>query len=93
MAGNGNNGNNSVDMDQEPFKREKAYKVTCGTFKNKNKALQEAAEAKRKGVNVSLVINKAGYMILCADGLTKSEADTIKKAIDVKKLKSEVSEQ
>ena len=48
---------------QEPPKKEKTYKVTCGTFKARNEALQRAAEAKRAGVHVSLKICKTEYSL------------------------------
>lgn len=78
---------------QEPPKKEKTYKITCGTFKARNEALQRAAEARRAGVNVSLVIKKAEYSLLYAEGMTKAEAETAKTAIEAKKIKAEVSEQ
>ena len=78
---------------QEPPKKEKAYKVTCGTFKTRNEALQRAAEARREGVHVSLTICKTEYSLLYAEGMTKAEAEAAKKAIEAKKVKAEVSEQ
>lgn len=78
---------------QEPPKTEKAYKVTCGTFKARNEALQRAAEARRAGVHVSLTICKTEYSLLYAGGMTKAEAEAAKKAIEAKKVKAEVSEQ
>ena len=78
---------------QEPPKTEKAYKVTCGTFKARNEALQRAAEARRAGVHVSLTICKTEYSMLYAEGMTKAEAEAAKKAIEAKKVKAEVSEQ
>ena len=65
---------------QEPPKTEKAYKVTCGTFKARNEALQRAAEARRAGVHVSLTICKTEYSLLYAGGMTKAEAEAAKKA-------------
>ena len=78
---------------QEPPKKEKAYKVTCGTFKARNEALQRAAEARRAGVHVSLTICKTEYSLLYAGGMTKAEAEAAKKAIEAEKVKAEVSEQ
>ena len=78
---------------QEPPKTEKAYKVTCGTFKARSEALQRAAEARRAGVHVSLTICKTEYSLLYAGGMTKAEAEAAKKAIEAKKVKAEVSEQ
>lgn len=78
---------------QKPLKKEKTYKVTCGTFKGRNEALQRAAEARRAGVHVSLTICKTEYNLLYAEGMTKAEADAAKKAIEAQKLNVEVSEQ
>lgn len=78
---------------QEPPKTEKAYKVTCGTFKARNEALQRAAEARRAGVHVSLTICKTEYSLLYAGGMTKAEAEAAKKAIEAKKVIAEISEQ
>ena len=78
---------------QEPLKKEKTYKVTCGIFKARNEALQRAAEAKRAGVHVSLIICKTEYSLLYAEGMTKAEAEAAKKAIEAKKVNAEVSEQ
>lgn len=78
---------------QEPSEKEKTYKVTCGTFKARNEALQRAAEARRAGVRVSLTICKTEYNLLYAEGMTKAEAEAAKKAIEAKKVKAEVSEQ
>jgi hypothetical protein len=78
---------------QELLKKEKSYKVTCGTFKARNEALQRAAEARRAGVNVLLAIRKTEYSLLYAEGMTKAEAEAAKKAIEAKKVKAEVSEQ
>ena len=66
---------------------------TCGTFKDRNEALQRAAEASRAGVHVSLTICKTEYSLLYAEGMTKAEAEAAKKAIEAKKVKAEVSEQ
>lgn len=78
---------------QESLKKEKTYKVTCGTFKNRNEALQAAAEARKAGVNVSLVIKRAEYNLLYTENMAKAEAEAAKKAIEAKKIKAEVSEQ
>ena len=78
---------------QEPLKKEKAYKVTCGTFKARNEALQRAAEAKRAGVHVSLKICKTEYSLLYAGGMTKEAAEAAKKAIKAKKINAEIAEQ
>ena len=78
---------------QEQPKKEKTYKVTCGTFKARNEALQRAAEAKRAGVHVSLKICKTEYSLLYAEGMTKAEAEATRKAIEAKKVNAEVSEQ
>ena len=64
---------------QEPPKKEKTYKVTCGTFKARNEALQRAAEAKRAGVHVSLKICKTEYSLLYAEDMTKAEAEAAKR--------------
>ncbi len=85
--------NNTEKEAQETLKKEKAYKVTCGTFKARKKALQDAAEAKGKGINVSLAISNAGYVLHCADGLTKAGAEALKRAIEAKKLQAEITEQ
>lgn len=73
--------------------REKTYKVTCGTLKARNEALQRAAEARRAGVPVSLTICKAKYSLLYADGMTKAEAEAAKKAIEAKKIDVKIAEQ
>lgn len=78
---------------QEPLKKEKAYKVTCGKFKARNEALQRAAEARMAGVPVSLAINKTEYSLLYAKGMIKAEAEAAQKAIEAKKVRAEVSEQ
>lgn len=78
---------------QEPLEEEKVYKVTCGTFKARNEALQKAAEARRAGVSVSLIINKTEYSLLYAGGMGKAEAEEAKKAIEAKNVKAEVFEQ
>lgn len=88
-----NKANKAAGEAQEPLKKEKAYKVTCGTIKARNEALQKAAEARKAGVNVSLTIGKAGYSLLYAEGMTKTEAEAAKKAIEAKKVNAEVSEQ
>lgn len=88
-----NKGNKAAGEAQEPPKKEKAYKVTCGTFKARNEALQRAAEARRAGVHVSLTICKTEYSLLYAEGMTKAEAEAAKKAIEAQKVKAEVSEQ
>ncbi len=87
-----NKANRAAGEAQEPPKKEKAYKVTCGTFKARNEALQRAAEASRAGVHVSLTI-KTEYSLLYAEGMTKAEAEAAKKAIEAKKVNAEVSEQ
>lgn len=87
-----NKTNKTAGEAQEQPKREKA-KVTCGTFKARNEALQRAAEARKSGVHVSLIICKTGYSLLCADGMTKADAEAVKKAIEAKKVKAEISEQ
>lgn len=84
--------NKTVGEAQEPLKKEKTYKVTCGTFKARNEALQSAAKARRAGIPISLVINKTEYSLLYAEGLTKAEAEAAKKEIEAKKVKAEVSE-
>ena len=78
---------------QELTKKEKKYKVTCGTFKDRNEALQRAAEARRAGVHVSLTIRNTEYSLIYADGMTKAEAESAKKAIEAKKVDAEISEQ
>ncbi len=88
-----NKANKAAGEAQEPFKKEKTYKVTCGTFKTRNEALQRAAEARRAGVHVSLTIHKTEYSLLYAEGMTRAEAEAAKKAIEAKKVKAEVSEQ
>ncbi len=88
-----NKANKVAGEAQEPLKKEKTYKVTCGTFKARNEALQRAAEARRAGVNVSLAIKGKEYSLLYAEGMTKAEAEAAKKAIEAKKVKAEVSEQ
>ena len=88
-----NKENKAAGEAQEPLKRAKTYKVTCGTFKARNEALQSAAEARKAGVNVALSIGRAGYSLLYAEGMTKAAADAAKKAIEAKKVKAEVSEQ
>lgn len=88
-----NKASKAAEEAQEPPKTEKAYKVTCGTFKARNEALQRAAEARRAGVHVSLTICKTEYSLLYAGGMTKAEAEAAKKAIEAKKVKAEVSEQ
>lgn len=85
--------NKSTEKAQKLTKKEQAYKVTCGTFKARNEALQRAAEARRAGVHVSLTICKTEYSLLYAGGMTKAEAEAAKKAIEAKKVKAEVSEQ
>lgn len=88
-----NKANKEVGEAQQTLKREKIYKVTCGTFKARNEALQRAAEARRVGVNVSLAIKKTEYSLLYAEGMTKAEAEAAKKAIEGKKVNAEISEQ
>lgn len=88
-----NKANKAAGEAQEQIKKEKTYKVTCGTFKVRNEALQRAAEARRAGVNVSLAIGKTKYSLLYAEGMTKTEAEAAKKAIEAKKVNAEVSEQ
>lgn len=78
---------------QEHPKKEKTYKVTCGTFKAQNEALQKAVEARKAGINVSLTIKQAEYSLLYAENMTKEEAEMAKKAIEEKKIKAEISEQ
>ena len=87
-----NKTNKTAGEAQEQPKGEKA-KVTCGTFKARKEALQRAAEARKSGVHVSLRICKTGYSLLCADGMTKADAEAVKKAIEAKKVKAEISEQ
>ena len=55
--------NKSTEKAQKLTKKEQAYKVTCGTFKARNEALQRAAEARKSGVHVSLIICKTGYSL------------------------------
>lgn len=88
-----NKANKEAGEAQQTLKREKTYKVTCGTFKARNEALQRAAEARRAGVNVSLAIKKTEYSLLYAEGMTKAEAEAVKKAIEAKKVNAEISEQ
>lgn len=88
-----NKENKAAGEAQEPLKKAKAYKVTCGTFKARNEAIQRAAEVRRAGVHVSLEINKTEYSLLYAEGMTKAEAEATKKAIEAKKVNAEVSEQ
>lgn len=88
-----NRENKAAGETKELHKNEKAYKVTCGTYKNRNEALQRAAEVKRAGVHVSLAIKKTEYSLLYADGMTKADAEAAKKTIEAKKVKAEVSEQ
>jgi len=88
-----NKENKAAGEAQKPLKKAKAYKVTCGTFKARNEAIQRAAEARRAGVHVSLAINKTEYSLLYAEGMTKAEAEAAKKAIEAKKVNAEVSEQ
>lgn len=78
---------------QEPLKKEEVYKITCGTFKTRNEALQKAAEARRAGVHVSLTICNNKYSLLYADSMTKAGAEAAKKAIEAKKVDVKVSEQ
>ena len=88
-----NRANKAAGEAQEPIEMKKTYKVTCGTFKSRNEALQRAAEAKRLGINVSLIIYKAEYSLLYDKGMTKAEAEVAKKLIEAKKVKAEISEQ
>lgn len=88
-----NKANKAAGEAQEPLKKEKTYKVTCGTFKARNEALQKAAEARRAGVYVSLAINKTEYSLLCTEGMTKAEAEAAKKVIEAKKVNAEIAEQ
>lgn len=88
-----NKENKAAGEAQEPPKKAKTYKVTCGTYKARNEALQRAAEARRAGVHVSLAIKKTEYSLLYAEGMTKADAEAAKKAIEAKKVKAEVSEQ
>ncbi len=85
--------NKAAEPAQEPSKREKAYKVTCGTFKSRNKALQSAAAARKAGVNVSLEIEKTNYILMYAAGLSKEAAEAAKKQIEAAKVKAEICEQ
>ena len=70
-----------------------AYKVTCGTFKRREEALQAAAKTKKAGVCVSLVTGKEGYSLLCASGMERAEAEAVKARIEAKKVKAEISEE
>lgn len=88
-----NKKNKETGKEQEPQKKAKTYKVTCGTYKTRNEALQRAAEAKRAGVTVSLAIKKMEYSLLYAEGMTKTDAEEVKRAIEAKKVRAEVSEQ
>ena len=88
-----NKTNKTAGEAQEQPKREKAYKVTCGTFKARKEALQRAAEARRAGIHVSLTIHKTEYSLLYTEGMTKAEAEAAKKAIEAKKVIAEISEQ
>ena len=88
-----NKENKAAGEAQEPPKKAKTYKVTCGTYKARNEALQRAAEARRAGVHVSLAMKKTEYSLLYAEGMTKADAEAAKKAIEAKKVKAEVSEQ
>lgn len=83
----------AADKAQEPSKKEKTYKVTCGTYKAQNEALRKAAEAKKKGINVALTISAEGYSLFYAEGMTKAAADAAKKEIEAAGLKAEISEQ
>ncbi len=84
--------NKAAGEAQEPLKEEKTYKITCGIFKSRNEALEKAAEARRAGVYVSIVIKETGYCLLCAEGILKAEAEEAKKKIEAKGIKAEVSE-
>ncbi|MCM1224075.1 MAG: hypothetical protein NC548_57445 [Lachnospiraceae bacterium] len=88
-----NKENKAAGEVQESPKKAKGYKVTCGTFKARNEALQRAAEVRRAGVHVSLTISKTDYSLLYAEGMIKVDAEAVKKAIEAKKVKAEVFEQ
>ncbi|NBI73102.1 hypothetical protein D3Z50_19035 [Clostridiaceae bacterium] len=70
-----------------------SYKVTCGTFKRREEALQAAAKTKKAGVCVSLVMENKGYSLLCASGMKRAEAETVKARIEAQKVKAEISEE
>lgn len=88
-----NKENKAAGAAQELIKRDKIYKITCGTFKARDEALQKAAEARKAGVHVSLAICKTGYNLLYAEGMTKAEAEAAKKAIEAKKINAKIAEQ
>ncbi len=79
--------------EQAPLKKERAYKVTCGTYKSRNEALKRAAEARRAGVYVVIAACKTEYSLFFSGGMSKAAAEAAKKAIEAKKIKAEVIEQ
>lgn len=85
--------NKAVEEAQEPPKEKKTYKITCGTFKSRNEALERAAEARKAGIHVSIIIKKTGYCLFCVEGISKTEAEEIKKRIEGKRIKVEISEE
>ena len=88
----GNKGDRAARA-KDALKEGRRHKVTCGAFKSRDEALQRAAEARRAGVKVSLVIGKPGYGLLYAEGMTEEEAEAARKSLEAKKVKAEVSGQ
>ena len=85
--------NKATEGAKEAAKEGKAYKVTCGTFKAQNEALQKAAEVKRAGINVMVTTGKAGYTLLHGSRMKKAEAEEAGRKIVNKGIRAEISEE
>ena len=88
-----NQGSKVARTVQEPPKMAQRYRVTCGMFKERDKAIQQVAEAKRSGINVALTIKDAKYTLLYSENMTKEEAEAAKRVIEARKIKADVSVQ
>lgn len=77
---------------QEPQKTESLYKLTQGDFKARNGAIQALREANQKGYYARLIIEKGAYKLQYAKGISKAEAERVKKDMEAAGIKTEVSE-
>lgn len=76
---------------QEPIKAEPVYKVTHGQFTAKIEAVTAAAEARKKGFYVRLVVEKGNYKLLYAEGIGKAAAAAAVEIIKVAGLNAEIN--
>lgn len=79
-----------TDGTQEACKTGQAYKVTCGTYKSREEALQRAVEVKKAGGSVTLAIANGGYTLTAAENLSQTEAENAKNALAKKKVEAQV---